>query len=121
METMPRRGGKWDVLVCQMRIFEFMVHLCGMYCQILALCVGKMNEWPIVWEGVGDRKEVRRELKEEMEHCNPTMMVLEPSTGTPIYYATIRGAKKKSLHVKVCVKGKRLDALVDIGATASFV
>ena len=54
------------------------------------------------------------------EQCYLTMMVSEP-TGTPIHCAAIRGSKKKLLHVKVVVKGKHLDALVDTRATASFV
>ena len=72
-------------------------------------------------QGRSDQETKQCDQKTELcEQCYPTMMVLEP-TRTPIHCATIRGSKKKSLHVKVVVKRKHLDTLVDTGATASFV
>ena len=61
--------------------------------------------------------------RESQEQCYPTMvhMVSEPSPRTPIHCVAIKGLKKKSLHVKVLVKGRRPEALVDTRAIASFI
>ena len=55
-----------------------------------------------------------------MESCCPSQIVVsEPSSGD--YCHAMHKPHKKSLHVKVSVQGVNLMALVDTGATSSFV